>query len=91
MDGKARAAASRCRVWIVRYAAAAPADWHDVPAGAVAVEPAERRLMTTSQAERYVEAFNREALGRGRRVWAVALPVRIRYEGDPRPGELLRA
>ena len=65
--------------------------WHDVPPGAVAIEPAEGQDMTVRQARRYVEAFNRAALGGARKVWAVALPVRIRYEGDPRPGEPLRA
>ena len=47
--------------------------------------------MTARKARRYVEAFNRSALGGVRKVWAVALPVRIRYEGDPRPGELVRS
>jgi hypothetical protein len=91
MDGKARAGENRCRVWIVRYGEAAPAGWHDIPPGAVAIEPAERNAMTASRAKRYVEAFNRAALDRGRKVWAVALPVTIRYDGDPQPGELLRS
>jgi hypothetical protein len=90
MDGRAKAVEDRCRVWIVRYEEAAPTGWHDVPADAVAIEPAEGRTMTAGQARRYVEAFNRTAFGRARKVWAVALPVRIRYEGDPRPGEPLR-
>ena len=90
MDGRAKAVENRCRVWIVRYGEVAPAGWHDVPRDAVAIEPAEGETMTASQAKRYVEAFNRAAFGRARKVWAVALPVRIRYEGDPRPGEPLR-
>ena len=91
MDGKTKAGENRCRVWIVRYGEAAPTGWHDVPPGAVAIEPAERHAMTASRAKRYVEAFNRAALARGRKVWAVALPVTIRYDGDPQPGELLRS
>jgi hypothetical protein len=47
--------------------------------------------MTPRQARRYVEAFNRAALGGSRKVWAVALPVRVRYEGEPQPGEPLRS
>ena len=90
MGRRAKAVDNRCRVWIVRYEEAAPAGWHDIPPDAVAIEPAERHVMTASQAKRYVEAFNRAALGRARKVWAVALPIRIRYEGDPRPGEALR-
>ena len=91
MDGKAKAVENRCRVWIVRYGEAAPAGWHDVPSGAVAIEPAEGQTMTASQAKRYVEAFNRAAVGGARKVWAVALPVRVRYDGDPRPGEAIRS
>ena len=42
--------------------------------------------MTARQARRYVEAFNRMALARGKKVWAVALPVTVSYGGDPQPG-----
>ena len=42
-------------------------------------------------ARRYVEAFNGAVLGGRRKVWAVALPVRIEYQGDPRPGEKIAA
>jgi hypothetical protein len=48
-------------------------------------------MMTATQASRYVEAFNRAARGGARKICAVALPVRVRYDGDPRSGELLRA
>jgi hypothetical protein len=77
----------RRRVWIVRYQGERPDRWGDVPAGAIAVEPAERRTMAARQAQRYVEAFNRAAQNGPRKVWAVALPVTIRYVGDPQPGE----
>lgn len=89
MDRKTVAAKSRCRVWVVRYDGEPPADWHDIPVGAVAVEPAERRTMPPGQARRYVETFNRAALAGGRKVWAVALPVRICHEGDLQPGQAL--
>ena len=81
-----RIAGTRYRVWIVRYEGLPPANWHDVPTGAVAVEPAEDGAMTRRQAHRYVEAFNRAAIGARRRVWAAAVPVTIRYNGDPQPG-----
>ena len=89
MDNQTRAAKGRCRVWIVRYGGDPPADWHDIPRDAVAMEPAERQTMSAGQARRYVEAFNRAAVGGARKVWAVALPVRPRYDGDLHPGELL--
>jgi hypothetical protein len=82
--------ATRYRVWIVRYQQQ-PAAWHDVPPGAVAIEPAERGTMTGRRARQYVEAFNRAAQNGRRKIWAVALPVVIRYMGDPQPGETLSA
>jgi hypothetical protein len=77
----------RYRVWIVRYEGWQPDSWCDVPPGAIAVEPAERKTMSILRARRYVEAFNRVAQEGRQKKWAVALPVTIRYEGDPRPGE----
>jgi hypothetical protein len=82
---------TRYRVWIVRYQGWRPNNWCDAPAGAIALEPAERGTMTVGQARRYVEAFNRAAQSGPQRIWAVALPVAIRYEGDPKPGEALPA
>jgi hypothetical protein len=83
---------SHYRVWIVRYREGwRPSQWHDVPPDAVAVEPAERGVMSGRLARNYVEAFNRVAQAGARRLWAVALPVTIRYAGDPRPGQLLSA
>ena len=43
--------------------------------------------MTARQARHYVEAFNRAALVVHRKLWVAALPVTIRYDGDPQPGE----
>jgi len=59
---------TRYRIWIVRYEGAPPDCWHDVPLDAIAVEPAERGTMAVRQAGRYVETFNRAALGGARKV-----------------------
>lgn len=81
---------TRYRVWIVRCEGWRPADgWRDAPAGAIAVEPAERGTMSARQARRYVEAFNRSAQNGPRKIGVVALPVAIRYLGDPQPGEAI--
>ena len=80
---------TRYRVWIVRYEGWRPGAWHDVPAGAVAVEPAEPGTMSVRQAGRYVEAFNHAAENGSQKIWAVALPVAVHYVGDPQPGEML--
>ena len=77
----------RFRVWIAEYDHWQPHDHRDVPPVAVAMEPAEEGVMSPTQAAVYVEAFNRVALGRRRKVWAIALPVTVRYEGEPRPGQ----
>jgi hypothetical protein len=42
--------------------------------------------MTARQAQRYVGTFNRTARARGKKVWAVALPVTVSYVGDTQPG-----
>jgi hypothetical protein len=80
----------RFRVWIVACDGPRPAGWRDAPACAVALEPAEAGTMSARQAGLYVEAFNRTASDSPRNQWAVALPVSIRYEGDPQPGQRLR-
>jgi hypothetical protein len=83
------ASKNRYRVWIVRYEGPAPRHWLDVPPGAVAVEPAENRAMTARQARHYIESFNREVCKGVRKIWTVAVPVTIRYEGDPQPGRVI--
>ncbi len=77
------------RVWIT-----ASGDWqandpHDIPSDATAIEPAEEGVFSACRAARYVAAFNRTALARRLRVWAVALPVVVRYEGDLEAGQRL--
>ena len=79
----------RFRVWIAAYEHWRPSDVGDVPPKAVAIEPAEEGTMSGDQAVAYVEAFNRTAIGRPRRIWAVAMPVTVRYEGEPKAGETI--
>lgn len=82
---------SRYRIWIVRYQGWPPRAWHDIPMDAIAVEPAERGAMTGRRARCYVEAFNRAAQPGSQKIWAVAVPVSLRYVGDPQPGEAIAA
>jgi hypothetical protein len=89
MTGTKRAAGIRFRVWIVRYEGLPPERLLDTPPGATAVEPAEKRVLTARQARHYVEAFNRAASDGVRKIWAVAVPVTLRYEGDPQPGGVI--
>ena len=80
---------NRFRVWIARYEQGRPGDCGGVPPGAVAVEPAEEGTMSGEEAAVYVEAFNRAAYGRSGKLRAVALPVVVRYHGEPRPGQVI--
>lgn len=91
MSPGSHAEKTRYRVWIIEYDRQEPVGWTDVPPGAVAVEPAERGTMSAHRAAAYVEAFNRAALAARRRLRAVAVPVVVRYEGEPRAGEPIRA
>ena len=81
----------RYRVWITSCGNWQPEDYGDTPPEAVALEPAEQGTMSSREAGRYVRAFNRIAATRRQKVWAVAVPVRVCYEGDPHPGEVLKA
>jgi hypothetical protein len=78
------------RVWIGVFRGPAPADWHGLPDGLLALEPAEPGCLSADEAAVYVAAFNGALLDRPaprHRRWAVPVPVRIRYEGDLRPGQ----
>ena len=79
------------RVWLCAFADWEPHDANDVPPSATAVEPAENGTMPADQAARYVQSFNRKMMAVGRGVWAVAIPVSIRYQGEPNPGQRLAA
>lgn len=90
MQDAAGARQGRFRVWIARYDDWQPGHFRDVPAAAVALEPAEPETMPADQAAAYIEAFNRAATAAARKIWAVAFPVTACYRGDPRPGEKIR-
>jgi hypothetical protein len=85
------------RVWIVRYERWRPKAWDELPARATAVEPADGAAMSAREAVRFLEGFNRTMLARAEssdsadslRVWAVAIPVSIRYDGDLHVGAII--
>jgi hypothetical protein len=56
-----------------------------VPPRATAIELVEDRLYGATEAGLFVEGFNRAVIGLDRRLWAVAVPVTVRYEGDVQP------
>ena len=75
------------RVWMVGYRDWQPADCHDVPPEAEAIEPVEVGCLSRREAAEYVEQFNRTMLTQPARLWALAVPVEVRYVGDLLPGD----
>jgi hypothetical protein len=53
----------------------------------VAIEPAEAGTMSAKAATAYAAAFNREAMAHPGNLWAMVVPVAVRYEGEPQRGE----
>jgi hypothetical protein len=78
------------RLWIATYEDWRPAHWSDVPPRATALEPVARSLYSAEEAAQFVEGFNGSMLGGDRPLWAVAVPITIRYEGDAEPGRTVR-
>ncbi len=78
------------RIWVVRYDRWRPAAWNDLPPQAVAIEAAEAAPLSAAEAARFLEGFNGTMLARPARLWAVAVPVTIRYERDLRAGQIVR-
>jgi hypothetical protein len=76
------------RVWLAEYDGPRPRHASDVPHGARAVEPADGECRTAAAAEEFVDGFNRTR--RNDRLWAVAVPIMIRIDGEPRRGQVLR-
>jgi hypothetical protein len=76
------------RVWLAEYEGPRPRRWSDVPRRARAVEPADAECRTAAAAEEFVEGFNRSR--RNDRLWAVAVPIVLRIDGEPQRGTVIR-
>lgn len=79
------------RVWIGCYSRWSPSHWSDMPPQAKAVEPFDSRIRELGEAQQIVEGFNRQMLSREDRHWAIAVPVRIRIDGELRRGQTIRS
>jgi hypothetical protein len=77
------------RIWIAGYDDWRPTDWRDVPPRAIALEPAEAAPLSAVQARAFLEGFNGQMLLERKRLWAVAVPVTVGYEGDARASEIV--
>jgi hypothetical protein len=74
------------RVWIARFEDWRPLRWSETPPRAEAVEPAVAGCLTWEEAAQFVAGFNEASLAGGVKLWAVAAPVVVRYDGDFWPG-----
>jgi len=79
------------RIWVVRYGRWRPGVWSDLPPLSLAVAPAESSPLSAEEAMPFLEGFNRAMLTRRNRLWAVAVPVTILYQGDLRVGQRVSA
>lgn len=79
----------RFRVWLIGYDGGTPQRWDAVPPEAVALEPAEEGALSAEEAAVFVHSFNEAMLSHPKRVWAVPVPVVVRYEGDLRRGQIV--
>lgn len=87
MVGSVHERGGRFRVWVSLQRGPDRPHGACSPPSAILLEPAEKGTMSARQAARYVAAFNRAAAAHGRAVRAIALPVAVRYEGEPLPGQ----
>jgi hypothetical protein len=67
----------RYRVWLVRFRGRPPRTWRAVPGRITAVQPAFSELATSTEADAFIETFNRQMLQQPTRWWAVRVPVRL--------------
>lgn len=77
------------RVWILYCEPWEPRHATDIPPRGVAVEPAETGCFSAAEARDYVEGFNGSP-ERPRALWAIRVPVRLRWDRDIAPGDLIR-
>jgi hypothetical protein len=77
------------RVWIAGCTNWVPVRWDDVPpsASAVALAPAEEGCLSAEMAREYLKGFNDPQLAQAKTLWAVALPIVLRYDGDAEAGQ----
>ncbi len=74
------------RLWIATYSDWRPTRWNQTPPRATALELVEEALYCEAEAALFLQGFNTSMLGYEQPIWAVAVPITLRYEGDAQPG-----
>jgi hypothetical protein len=82
METMHRGCEQRFRIWIASYSDWTPLRWNESPPRATALEPAADVLYTAAEAALFLEGFNSSILDTPQPIWAVAVPISVRYEGD---------
>lgn len=78
------------RLWISGYGDWQPKSWSDTPPLSTALEPVSESTYSAADAQLFLQGFNSQMLRDQRRLWVVAVPVTLRFEGDLRPGDEIR-
>lgn len=86
MDSINRTREPMFRLWIATYVDWRPMQWNQTPPRATAMELVEDTLFSADKAALFLEGFNRSVLHGDRPIWAVAVPITVRYEGDAQVG-----
>ena len=74
-------------MWITQYRHWRPTHWSEIPPEATAIQPLDGECISAEGAANLIEGFNQVMLERPRNVWAVAVPVVVRFEQDLQPGQ----
>lgn len=82
MDKVSCAGGQQFRLWIATYENWRPSRWNESPPAAVALEAVEDGLYSEAEAALFLEGFNSSMLEYDAPIWAVAVPVAVRFEGD---------
>jgi hypothetical protein len=86
MESVRRGGAQMFRLWITTYAGRRPSQWNQAPPRATALEVVEDTLYSAEEAALFLQGFNRVMLDYDQPIWAVAVPITVRYEGDAQAG-----
>jgi hypothetical protein len=78
------------RMWIASYQDWRPVRWNDAPPRATALELVEDAAYSAEEAALFLQGFNSSMLAIDRPIWAVAVPVVVRFEGDAQIGASVR-
>jgi len=77
------------RVWLIGFQDWQPERWSDTPLESVALEPAEDAWFTVEEAAVFVRSFNEAMLTHPKQIWAIPVPVAVRYDGDLAAGQAI--